>query len=97
MASVGPGVRVVGRRGPEGTPNTVLRRRGEGLRPLSVPVAGHSRIFGMAAVGHPPPGEAAVEEAFLGALAGHVVHPDPAAACGDIGTHHTQSQEPPSA
>ena len=61
------------------------RQLGPDLRlcPLLVSLARHSSILSVPAVCHPPLGEAAAEDAFLGTLAGHVVHPNSPCACGD--------------
>lgn len=57
-----------------------------GLCPLSVSLACHSSILSVSAVCHPPFGEAAAEDAFLRALAGDIIHPNPPCACGDKST-----------
>ena len=54
-----------------------------GLCPLLVSLARHAGILGVPAVCHPPLGEAAAEDAFLGALAGNIVHPNSPCTCGD--------------
>ena len=53
------------------------------LCPLLVCLARHASILSVPAVCHPPLGEAAAEDAFLGTLAGDIVHPNSPCACGD--------------